>query len=340
MALKDQTFNPVLKSAGNVDVNKFNPLSKVTNGNPWTAQFENQNRVNEIKLDIDRTYQDMAFFKDANVQKSLINVLFVFGKTMNIPYRQGMNEIVAILFHAVSHAVDASRAQDPAETRLDMKEGVTYGMLSSLMLQVGIVDFFLAHSVLHKEVGGSPSPLLDRCEKIFDLLCQKDARLHKHLVMNDISPNLFLLRWIRLLFSREFTFNKTLVIWDHFFASLKSGVAARFAFPSFIDYFAIAMILNVRNTLLTSDNSGCFTTLLKYPETSDVESLISMATQLRTGAPAPVAPMIAVTGVTKRDRVVTDLASVIDDLRKSQVAQNIQREIEKLEEVVNFLRPT
>jgi TBC1 domain family protein 5 len=341
--LKHEAFDLPLKTVGNVDINKFNPLSKVTAGNPWTQQYENQNRMNEIKLDVDRTFQDMAFFKSHGTQTSLINILFVFGKANNLLYRQGMNEICAICLFVVNEGVDAMQDLPGDESPGDVKEAVTYSMFSGIMLKAGLVDFFFAHSVLEKpgsqSQGNKPSPLLVRCENTFDLLCQKDARLHKHLVMNDISPNLFLLRWMRLLFSREFSFGNTLGIWDHIFSSFEP--AKLLSFPSTIDYVAIAMLLSIKPALLASDNSGCFTLLLKYPEPASLSHLLQLARSVQLGEPlvGNISPQVAVVPQTRRDRVVTDLSSVIEDLRNSQVSKSIQKEIAKLEDLVSFLKP-
>ena len=348
-SVKESAFNLPLHSTGNVDLNRFNPLSKVTAGNPWTVQYENQNRVSEIKLDVDRTFQEMEFFRRPEIQQSLINVLFVFGKARNLAYRQGMNELCAILFHVVHEGVEAM-PQRPAHVALaELREAVTYALFTGLLTKVGLADFFFAQSVLNppKSTDSRPgtSPLLERCDKIFDLLCQKDQRLHKHLVMNDISPNLFLVRWVRLWFVREFSFANTLRIWDFVFSHIDLG--SRLDFPSVVDFLAVAMLINVRQSLLVSDNSGCFTLLLKYPQPADVGQLLDLTLQVKAGVPvhapaqAPVVQsMPAVSqAATKRDRVLTDLAGVIHDLRNSDVSRSIQREIGKLEEIVKFLKP-
>lgn len=46
----------------------------------------------EIKKDVDRTYQEMEFFQDENILKLLSNVLFVWcKKNPEVSYKQGMN---------------------------------------------------------------------------------------------------------------------------------------------------------------------------------------------------------------------------------------------------------
>ena len=338
---KDEAFHLQLKSIGNVDINKFNPLSKVVSGNPWAAQYDNLNRVNEIKLDVDRTYQEIPFFRSSDVQSSLINILFVFGKSNNMPYRQGMNELCAIIFHVVSDGMGALDEIPGDHPPSDIKEAVAYSIFDSLMRKVGIADFFYSHTVvdLSPQDEKGKSPLLDRCDKIFDFLCQKDGRLHKHLTVSDISPNLFLLRWVRVLFSREFSFEKTLLIWDFLFE--RFPLEKPLGFPCAIDCFAVAMLLNIRQSLLESDNSGCFGLLLKYPEPTNLEHLFNLAIKVIDGdSVAMQAPPILqpIATVTRRDRAIADLASVIEGLRNSEVSRSINREIGRLEDLLNFLR--
>lgn len=348
--VKEGAFNLSVQSSAGIDPNKFNPLSKVTAGNPWTAQYENQNRVNEIKLDVDRTFQEMAFFQNSRVQKALINVLYVFSKKENLQYRQGMNEVCAILFYTVSEGIDAL----PAEVKSkivdleEAREAVCYGLLLSLMMKIGIADFYYTQPVVATDSPASTaSPILQRCEKVFDLLAQRDARLHKHLVTNDISPNLFLVRWLRLMFIREYGFSNIMRVWDFILQHVSIADSKPLSFPCVIDYVALAMVLNIRQSLLTSDNAGCFTILLKYPNVFDIGQLLDLAIQLRgSGAPIAnparaVAPArVSASASSRRDKVLSDLGSVIEDLRNSEVAKSVEREIAKLEDLVNFLKPS
>jgi TBC1 domain family protein 5 len=337
--LRCECFNFLIDNT-NLDLNQFNPLSKVTAGNPWAKQYDNQNKLSEIKLDVDRTYQEMDFFsKNNDNHKALINVLFTFTKTHKLDYRQGMNEICAIFFLVVTRGL-------PESASLDQKESVTYEMFSAFMMRFGYADMFYQSSVLGHPIVDSAnptSPLLSRCEKVFELLHVKDSRLHKHLVTHDISPNLFLVRWIRIMFAREFPFNQTLDVWDFIFSHLPVGKPL--PYPSIIDYLAIAMIINIRIELLQSDNSGCFSRLLKYPKLSSVNALLDLAIQVRDNGdlpkPAPVIqpavvnqPMV----VTRRDKIIGDLTGVVADLKNSECNKQISLSISKLEEIITFIK--
>jgi hypothetical protein len=338
--LRCECFNFLIDNT-NLDLNQFNPLSKVTAGNPWAKQYDNQNKLNEIKLDVDRTYQELDFFsKDNDNHKALINILFTFTKSHKLDYRQGMNEICAIMYYAVSQGLPHEQSS------IDNRESITYELFSAFMMKFGYADMFYQTSVLgvhHSPIVSSTSPtspLLARCEKVFELLLVKDPRLHKHLITHDISPNLFLVRWIRIMFAREFPFAQTLSIWDFIFAHVPVGKAI--PFPCIVDHFAIAMIVNIRTELLQSDNSGCFSKLLKYPKLSSIGPLLDLTIQIRdngditapTMAPALAAPV----PVTRREKIIADLTAVIADLKNSECSRLISPSISKLDEVLSFIK--
>ena len=52
------------------------------------------------------------------------------------------------------------------------------------------------------------------------MLREVDEDLHEHLQTMEFLPELSLLKWLRVLFSREFTLDATLIIWDYIFADV------------------------------------------------------------------------------------------------------------------------
>lgn len=63
------------------------------------------------------------------------------------------------------------------------------------------------------------SSIAARSRHIFEeLLPQVDGALMSHLQSLDIVPQVFLIRWVRLLFVREFAFEDVLCLWDVIFA--------------------------------------------------------------------------------------------------------------------------
>merc|ERR1712110_340000 len=75
----------------------------------------------------------------------------------------------------------------------------------------------------------------------FVLLRQYDPQLWAHLEEANVLPQLYLIRWLRLLFTREFTIEQSFIIWDELFKSKGMELA---------DYFCVAMLCYIRESLL------------------------------------------------------------------------------------------
>ncbi|XP_015262522.1 PREDICTED: TBC1 domain family member 5-like [Gekko japonicus] len=80
-------------------------------------------------------------------------------------------------------------------------------------------------------------------------------------------------RWVRLLFGREFPLQDLLVIWDALFADSIT--------LDLVDYVFLAMLLYIRDALISSNYQTCLGLLMHYPPIGDVHSLILRALFLR-----------------------------------------------------------
>ena len=61
---------------------------------------------------------------------------------------------------------------------------------------------------------GAKSGVQTACDRVYARLEKVDPALRRHLDEVGIEPQLFLLRWLRVLFSREFHLHDAMVIWD------------------------------------------------------------------------------------------------------------------------------
>jgi len=159
-------------------------------------------------------------------------------------------------------------------------------------LMVNAEEFFLQSKVPIAPSGSSSqssnqepeehlTPVVTRCRKIHHLLLkQKDPALYQHLVECHIEPQLYAMRWLRLLFGREFHLQDLLVLWDAIFAYGRSLALA--------DYIAVAMLIYIRQQLLEMDEVTAMKRLLKYPPVEDITLFITKAVELAT--PKKVAP--------------------------------------------------
>lgn len=159
---------------------------------------------------------------------------------------------------------------------------------------VAMADFFSP-----SPAGGSQTglpPVIEASSSLYHLLSIADASLHSHLVELGVEPQYFALRWLRVLFGREFSLEDLLIIWDEIFASnnskLNKGVEddtdssfVIFNSPrgAFISAMAVSMILNLRSSLLATENATtCLQRLLNFPQSINLKKLIEKAKYLQT----------------------------------------------------------
>ncbi|KAF2020630.1 RabGAP/TBC [Aaosphaeria arxii CBS 175.79] len=238
------------------------PLSE-NEESPWVALRADENLRAEIFQDIERCMPDNVYFRQPATQNMMLDVLFVFCKmNENIGYRQGMHEILApILWVVERDAVDRTGPENRSSNRayaeiLDSKyiEHDTYTLFTLVMRTAK--EFY---APAESGAASKDTPMLIRSSRIFDRYLPKaDPALSEHLIKLEIVPQIFLLRWIRLLFGREFPLDSVLKMWDALFA-IDSTL-------ELVDMISVAMLLRIRWKLIASDTNEVFTLLLRYPE--------------------------------------------------------------------------
>ncbi|MQL89137.1 hypothetical protein Taro_021703 [Colocasia esculenta] len=172
-----------------------------------------------------------------------------------------------------------------------------YCMLDALMNGtrggVAIADFFSPSPASGSRT--SLTPVIEASSAMYHLLSIVDSSLYSHLVELEIEPQYFTLRWLRVLFGREFLLQDLLVLWDEIFShsnsmsSLGKGNEAHFNFRilcsprgAFICSVAVSMILHLRSSLLASENAtSCLQRLLNFPENINMKALIEKAKSLK-----------------------------------------------------------
>jgi hypothetical protein len=205
------------------DLETNNPLS-LSDASPWQLKFKDMELKREIQRDVQRTFPDIALFQEQKVQQILENVLFTWAKmNSNISYRQGMHELAAVVFLVIHQdAQQAEHAELCEEKEVEM---------DTLILFFGLMN-----QVKRWYEVGKDMPVLESCTRIFQKLMEKDYELYRHLHLMQVEPQLFGLRWLRLLFSREFPMEEVLVLWDHIFSE---GF-------ELVEWIAVAMLHHIR----------------------------------------------------------------------------------------------
>jgi hypothetical protein len=169
----------------------------------------------------------------------LQNVLFIWSaRHPTLSYRQGMDEILAILLFVIeqdtqfAHAYQEtfcgssssfSRDSTYSAQRADVAALIELTSASQHEADVfAMFDRLMRHlePFYAEESGTEHSLVLDACERVQNIrLADVDAELARVVESFEIEPQFYCLRWLRLMFSREFDMTPLLVLWDWLLAS-------------------------------------------------------------------------------------------------------------------------
>ncbi|KAI5465750.1 rab-GTPase-TBC domain-containing protein [Mariannaea sp. PMI_226] len=237
----------------------------------WNTLRQDEIVRAEIKQDVQRLPSEASYHEEPT-QSMILDILFVYCK-LNPErggYRQGMHELLAPMVYAVQQdaldraGVSPTTSLDEIFVRAldaDFIENDAFILFSTLMNHA---QSFYELKVSQDGSTGSheqSSAIVERSKFIHEVCLQKvDPELATHLANIEILPQIFLIRWIRLLFSREFPFQQSLILWDTIFAVDPS--------LELIDLICVSMLIRIRWELLEADYSVCLQLLLKYPHPS------------------------------------------------------------------------
>ncbi|KAK4149887.1 rab-GTPase-TBC domain-containing protein [Chaetomidium leptoderma] len=251
--------HPALLAALTVDPLADDPDS------PWITARNDETVRAEILQDVCRL-PDEPFYHEERIQAMILDILFLYCK-LNPGvggYRQGMHELLApIVWVVAQDAVDLETVatDDPADALI-------FEMLDSSFIEHDAFALFSnimeSASTFYEVEGGTNleaqqrNTIVERSKYIHEVaLIKIDEELANHLRNIEVLPQIFLIRWIRLLFGREFEFEQLLTLWDTIFAYDPT--------LELIDLMCVAMLLRIRWTLLEADYSVALQLMLKYP---------------------------------------------------------------------------
>ncbi|KAI0909811.1 rab-GTPase-TBC domain-containing protein [Ustulina deusta] len=258
--------HPEYLTAGNSD-----PLADDANS-PWNTYRQDEILRAEILQDVQRL-PDEPFYHQPHIQTLITDVLFIYCK-LNPDvggYRQGMHELLAPIVYVVEQdVIDPADASSGAAGDLRMVEMLDASFVEhdSFALFSKVMDCakaFYETSESSDNTGNAAfsihstkSSIVEKSQYIHEVCLYKvDPELSVHLKNIEVLPQVFLIRWIRLLFSREFPFDQMLILWDTLFS----------IDPTFklIGLICTSMLLRIRWDLLEADYSVALQLLLKYP---------------------------------------------------------------------------
>ncbi|KAK2737974.1 hypothetical protein FQN57_007328 [Myotisia sp. PD_48] len=247
---------------------------------PWESLRRDEAIRAEIFQDVERCLQENSFFQDPANKAKMLDILFIFVKlNPDLGYRQGMHELLAPVLWVVSgDSIDPSTLRNESKATLTEDHGIlmlqtldsAYVEHDSFSLFCAIMQtakVFYEHSeTKNGTVNQEVSSIVARSHYIHQVILRElDPQLADHLFAIEILPQIFLTRWIRLLFGREFPFEDVLSMWDLMIAGgLKSLV---------VDLVCITMLLRIRWKLLDADYTSALSQLLRYPSPEPIQPM-------------------------------------------------------------------
>jgi len=220
----------------------------------WAKFFSVQESERLITLDVRRTHPDLGAFR--KLEASMRRVLIAYASQHPNPgYRQGINELLAPLIYVFS---DAS-SESPEDAEAD-----AYHCLCTIMSEMS--PLYLS----------SPEPLNREFVRLNEILQLRDPKLYEHLSAVGVEPRLYALRWLRLWLTQEFALPDTLLLWDSILTSCPR--------LPWLRYICAAMVIAVRDRLLSADFNVAAQVLLRYATNNvRVQRVLALADGLRTG---------------------------------------------------------
>ena len=245
-----------------------------------------------INKDLDRTHQEIDLFLQNKIKNILANVLYIWSKeNSTVSYRQGMNELLAIIFIAF-YPFYFTCTRKPKTTKEDIIDYLKDINLYKDDIYIYFHDedeiqsdlFYTFEALMKKGMWkddsneNKPTYVYRRSSLLIkEKLKSLDNDLYSHFKKIDLNCEVFLQRYLRCIFCREFDLKDVYIIWDIiFYDNYVNRNKEKYDFI-YMEYISIAMIFKIRDRLKDADQNECLSTLFKYPEIKDIMDIIKLA---------------------------------------------------------------
>ena len=191
--------------------NSYQTLKKFYKDFPNNLSDKNDLKIlMQINKDLPRTRTEINFFnekskfnKDETNYDILRRILFIFAKrNQELGYVQGMNEIVAIIYYIYS--LDENVYIKP------FVESETFYSFEILLQE--IKPIFMMQNVNYSQLF-----ITMQIKQINDILKETAPDLLNYFNQINLVMDVFLMRWLIVLFAQEFTFEGAISFWDRLF---------------------------------------------------------------------------------------------------------------------------
>lgn len=210
--------------------------------------------LNVIKLDVERLLID-PIFEDEKIRKEIIEILFNYNKINS--YKQGFHEICGLIYLELY--------KDNTNNKLIKVD--TFNIFTSLMISM-VPNFYVEDNLI--------GWCLSKFNKYLALV---DLSIYELLVKrHGIESQIWLIRWVRLIFMRELGLSNTTRIIDQLL-SFDNDLSL------LIPFIIIICLIKIKIKLVEcEDNGEILQLLLRYPITElnnkEIKEIIELSIKL------------------------------------------------------------
>ncbi len=280
----------------------LNQLKKLPlTSNEWLNYITEIDNVRIINLDIDRTFPTTKIFSNKKIKNIENSILLIWSsENKEIGYHQGMNEILAMIIYSLYPFYFKNNTKnffDNFNNEIlnddlfkikkelydffhdeDELESDIYNLFN-LIMNKGIKKLYFEVEINQNQNNEIQEYLLQRCNNIINKKIRlQNENLFKHFKLNGIDCEIFLQKWLKCLFDREFNYKITLRIWD---ALIYDNEINDIKDYNLVDYICVSMIDNIKDKLIKTDQAENLEMLFNYPKINSAYFIIENAINIR-----------------------------------------------------------
>ena len=271
-----------------------------------------------IKLDVDRTFQELDLFHNKKIKELLCKILYIYSKRNSDPsYCQGMNEILGTLLYALLPSItlngepshnfqnNLSKSEFDPEYIFDQITNDEYFEMDLYLIYDELMSRDLKELYTYNDsrfrkktnfekriltlediYNSEDSELGKRIKKIFYVYLKiLDVELYEYLI-DQVEPDIFLFRWILCMLNREISLKNVIRVWDcilayEFVEFTVNTVETDKSRLNYLDYLCLGMILDLKPNLLAAEEGGMLLmNFLQYPNEKNINHVMKLAKQI------------------------------------------------------------
>ncbi|CAM9257269.1 unnamed protein product [Chrysoparadoxa australica] len=280
----------------------------------WSGFYKHRELVACIQRDVARIYPagcDEDHFSAPHLQEAMVKVLTVWAKEHPLTsYRQGMHELLVPLVLALE--AESSAMGKTTNFPLQDLELGGHVLESDLFW---LFELLMRSLELYYKHDDDVPPIVGICNRVQgDILGQHDSRLCRHLEEQGCLPQLYGMRYLRLMFGREFSFPSLFNIWDFLLSEAQHADVKQDGegLRQVAELFIVCMLIHIREPLLNLQESGnlfhvkgktlmltltlatplaCLSLLMKYPQRG--EGVVDLYLAIKRGGKTAGKPSYA-----------------------------------------------